>query len=221
MLASCNSSPTHRDMARANKCINYIQQSPAILRSVSGAERVTVYTDASPRNHPDGGAQGGHIVLLTSASGEHIKCWVHWSSSKLRRVVDSSSSAETLVARVGADSAMWIQDMWLKLTGRKLPIEIITDSNYLVRNCITTKLPAERRLRSTLAILREMLRKGECRVTWTPDPGQLTNALTKMNNTLSPSMTLKASMLSALRTGQTSTSSHATVTKTSGDASSY
>lgn len=58
-----------------------------------------MYSDASLGNMPNGGSQGGFIILLAIQSGKFSPIW--WNSKKIRRVVRSTLAAETLAMADG------------------------------------------------------------------------------------------------------------------------
>ncbi|KAJ8050059.1 hypothetical protein HOLleu_03109 [Holothuria leucospilota] len=66
---------------------------------------IAMYGDASLGNMPNGGSQGGYIVLLASHSGRFSPIW--WNSKRIRRVVRSTLAAETLDLAEGIDSSIF------------------------------------------------------------------------------------------------------------------
>jgi hypothetical protein len=45
---------------------------------------------------------------------------------------------------------MWLKRIWMELTGKDLKVRLVVDSQGALRNAVTTKLPAEKRLRIDL-----------------------------------------------------------------------
>ena len=55
---------------------------------------IDCFSDASFANLSDGGSQGGYILFLADRHGERLV--ISWKSRKVRRVVKSTTAAETL-----------------------------------------------------------------------------------------------------------------------------
>ena len=111
--------------------------------------------------------------------------------------------------------------MWQELTGKSIKCRLVTDSNDLSKNILTTKSTAEKRLRPDMAILREGVKRNEFEFVWCPEQGQLADVLTKRESTISPSMKLKRRILDALASSKTRLNNYPIVVKTCGDVSRY
>jgi hypothetical protein len=94
-----------------------------------------------------------------------------------------------------------------------------------LKNVLSTKLTAERRLRIDLASLREGLRENEFMVAWVPSRANLADPLTKEPDTetarLKPCAEMKYPLLDALRSNCTNFRGINSVTKTQADVSKY
>ena len=97
---------TVNEMVKANKVIKLAQSSSVDIvfpkmKSLNDLY-IKVFTDASFRNLPDGGSQGGHVVFLTDGVRS---CPVSWHSQKIKRIVKSTIAAETLALADGCETA--------------------------------------------------------------------------------------------------------------------
>ena len=93
-----------------------------------------------------------------------IGCVVSWRSSKLKRVVSSSTAADALVVNDALDQALYVKDVLIELLGstaKDIPIKLFTDSRYLYRSVMSTTLCDNPRWRSDVAKLKESLNVGE------------------------------------------------------------
>ena len=71
-----------------------------IIRNVKNTENcikfscldLKLFTDASFNNLPNGGSQGGQIIVITD--GNNNSCPLYWNSSKIKRAVLSTIAAE-------------------------------------------------------------------------------------------------------------------------------
>jgi hypothetical protein len=121
---------------------------------------------------------------------------------------------------------MWLRQLWLELTGHKVPIELVIDSNDTSQNATTTLLPSEKRSRTDMSKLSQGLRRGEYILTWVPGKEFFSNPMTmeilwKGGSPLSPCVRLKRPLLDALRTNYTIFKGVKNVTKTQADVSKY
>ena len=120
------------------------------------------------------------------------------------------------------DGSEWIRHMWFEMTGRRLPVRLVTDNDGLIKKITTTKLPVEKRVRVDLARLREGLRRGEFAMTWVKSRSELADALTKTDQrTIGISYSDKRPLLAALASNCTHLGTIPSVTKTSGDVCSF
>ena len=72
--------------------------------------KLVLYTDANFSNLPDGGNQGGHIIFLTQS---HSKCCpLIRNSSKVKRVVHSTLTAEALTFNEGCETALYLSHIF-------------------------------------------------------------------------------------------------------------
>ena len=107
--------------------------------------KLMIYNDASLGNLPDGGTQGGHVIFLVGEDGRISP--LCWQSKKIKRVAQSTLTAETLAMANGTDSAMFLAPQYSELcynciTQTMLPIECITDSKSLLEELRSNKRPS-------------------------------------------------------------------------------
>ena len=174
--------PTYKSVFDANKALRELKNNQVVLKFPKldlTSTKFVVYCDASYGNLPDGSSQGGHIVFLKDKMGNCSP--ISWSSKKLKRVVRSTLSAETVAAVDSLDTAYMINNMFSEIFPdlSTLQIEIHTDSKSLYDIVRTTNLPEDKRLRIDLSSLRESQDREKVSFRWTDSENQLADALTK------------------------------------------
>ena len=116
--------------------------------------RIAVYVDATLASSSNGGSQGGYLIFIV---GENRKCsLLNWQSKRIKRVVRSSLSAETLVFCDALDDAIFLQQMVSELLFNKtfiIPIDVYTDNRSLYNILNLTNAVLEKRLRVDIAII--------------------------------------------------------------------
>lgn len=144
---------------------------------------LVVFSDAALGNLPDGGSQGGYLILLVGESGKFSPIW--WNSRKIRRVVRSTLSAETLSMSDAIDMAVFIATLYSELTkGQPDPTNLnvlcITDCKSLVDAVKSSKCVLEKRLRIEMSAIKELIENGQIKdVQWCDTTKQLADSLTK------------------------------------------
>ena len=178
---------TVRDLISANKYIKMLQSTDVVLSFPKIADiehsELICYSDASFANLKCGGSQGGIIVFIQGTNGKYMP--LAWQSRKLKRVVKSTLTAETLALQEVIDLAFTIKCMLLEISNLSmqnqiLPIKCIVDSKSLYDAVYSSNNPAEKRLKVELCSIRESLEKGEIQsVKWVVSKDQLADCLTK------------------------------------------
>ena len=137
------------------------------------------FSDASFGNLSDCGSQGGFIVFLKDRSGK--RCPLLWQSKKIRRVVKSTLSAETMALLDCAEAAVYINFILCEVSGcQPLEVSCFVDNKSLVDSLQSTNAIEDRRLRIDMAVLRGMLDAKEVKsIAWIASAQQLANCLTK------------------------------------------
>ena len=106
-----------------------------------------------------------------------------WGSSKIKRVVAATLSAEILAMQKGLEETVHVREMCRDMLGRDfsgMPLIVLTDNQSAVESIYNDTMVAEKRLLRDLAVIKEMVEKGEIRkVAWIPGEEMLADALTK------------------------------------------
>ena len=152
-------------LLQANKIIRKVLHSVAECRltfpkhSPNDKWAIIVYSDASFNNYDDGGTQGGDLVFLASVSDDKVcPCsLLCWRSSRLKRIIRSTLSAETIAMVEAIDAAYLCQQIFNEIWNVEYPIVAVTDSASIVENQYFTTSVCDRPLRVDLGYLRSMI----------------------------------------------------------------
>ena len=161
-LASSIKNATEKDFQYAFKIVKQLQNNVS-LSSVYNLEkknnenlRIAVYVDASLASSSNGGSQDGYLIFIV---GENRKCsLLNWQSKRIKRVVRSSLSAETLMLCDALDDAIFLQQMVSELLFNKtfiIPIDVYTDNRSLYNILNLTNAVLEKQLRVDIAIIQK------------------------------------------------------------------
>ena len=171
------------DLFRLNKVIDSVTRDHQKIlfpkmQSLDQCE-LECYSDASFGNLSDGGSQGAFIIFLKDRNGK--RCPILWQSRKVRRVVKSTLSAETMALLDCAEAAVYIGYIFSEVSGcHPLQVNCFVDNKSLVDALYSTHQIEDRRLRIDMAVLRGMLESKEVRhVHWVASAQQLADCLTK------------------------------------------
>ena len=158
---------------------------------------VVAVHDASFNNLPGHKSQKGYWLgistpeLIKDRTKVHHIHFVHWTSSKIQRVVRSTLSAEAYSCSEALDALSWLRATILEVLHgdldmrhykehlHRVPGVTVTDCRSLY-DCMKSErvLLSDRRLSLEAAIIRQSLQEGvECK--WVPSEQQLADALTK------------------------------------------
>ena len=191
------------DIIRVNKVIKFVKSTESYLRFPKldlNSLSLKVFTDASWNNLPNGGSQGGQIVLLCDQM--NLSSPICWNSSKLKRVARSTLAAESLSLPEGCDSAFFVAKLISFINNSSnIPISAYTDSDSLYKTAMTTNLTIDRRLRVEISAIREMCERKEIELIWIAKQRQLSDVLTKKG--ASPHL-----LMEVLQTGNVSMTQH-------------
>ena len=141
------------------------------------------FSDASFANLKCSGSQGGLLVFLQGRNGKYML--LAWQSRKLKRVVKSTSTAETLALQEVIEAAIMIKAMFLEILNvdahnEILPLKCVTDSKSLHDAVYSTKTLTEKWLSIELCAIRDSLEKQEINsVIWVCSEDLLADCLTK------------------------------------------
>ena len=148
------------------------------IGGVSNAKIVS-YQDASFANLRGGGSQGGYIIFVLGENSKYVP--ICWKSKKVKRVVRSTLSAETLALVGSIEECFLIKTMLmeiLNLSKDALPIISVTDNASLVESAYSTKTLADKRLNFDMCIIRQMLSNNEVNeIRWIENGDQIADCL--------------------------------------------
>jgi hypothetical protein len=116
---------------------------------------------------------------------------------------------------------MWLLALWKEISGQDLDALLVTDSESLLQKSVSTALPTEKRLRIDMTLLSQGLRRGAYGLVWAGSSSNLANLLPKSPCGISPTMSLKLSLLRALETNCTHLDTIPTRIKAWADVSKY
>lgn len=174
------------DLLKANKAVRQLKNEQCCIRFPDlgdlGKLHFVVYSDASHANLRDGvSSGGGYVVLLVGENGE--SCPLMWKSAKIKRVVKSTLSAESMALVNATDDTIYLRHLLYEIIGKPnvhIPIDAYVDNRSLVENLLSTKGTQEKALRIDLAILKDLVSNGDIRrVQWVESKCQLADSLTK------------------------------------------
>ena len=137
------------------------------------------FSDAAFANLSDNGSQGAFIIFLRDKKG--LRYPLYWKSRKIRRVVKSTLAAETLALVDGTEACVFTKHVLNEILGCcDLPVACYVDNKSLVDALNSTKSVDDRRLRTDISLLKDMLKRKEINsISWVNASSQLANCLTK------------------------------------------
>ena len=110
-------------------------------------------------------------------------CILSWSSTRIKRIVKSSTAAECLALIKGIEETLYLKALIcdiLKLKNDNLPTIAMIDNKNLHALINSNKLSQDKRVRIHIAVIKEIIRTNAIQgVRWIQSTGQLTNCLTK------------------------------------------
>ena len=181
VVSSSIKDATVRDLVTAKKFIKLLKCNELVLSypQISDLKNASLvcFSDASFANLKCGGSQIGLLVFLQGRNRKYML--LAWQSRKLKRVVKSTLTAETLALQEVIEAAIMIKAMFLEILNvdahnQILPIKCVTDSKSLHDAVYSTKTLAEKQLRIELCAIRESLEKQEIHsVIWVCSEDQL------------------------------------------------
>ena len=140
------------------------------------------FSNASFANLKSGSSQGGFIIFMCG-SGKYAP--IVWKSIKLKRVVKSTLSAETLALEEALESSFMIKSLLCELLNKEMKSRFISslllDNKSLVDTINSAKSLREKRLKVDVCIIREMIEKQKVKSDlWCDSSLQLADCLTKV-----------------------------------------
>ena len=173
------------DVFQANKVIRKIKSQKLNLFFSSQLDlksiRLVTFCDAAFANLPDYGSQGGQMTFIVDKNG--VNNLIAWKSKRIKRVVNSSLSAECLIGVEAAETAILIRDkleQMLCYPPQTIPISVISDSKSLVESVHKTTSVENKAMQIDINMIREMLENNiVSEFRWIATKSQIANALTK------------------------------------------
>ena len=104
---------------------------------------------------------------------------IEWKSFKIKRVVKSTLTAETLALEQALEMCFMMKSFPCELLNKEisnkvLPIKCYADTKSLVDSIFSTKTLTEKRLKMDICIIRDMLSKNEVySIEWCKSEAQL------------------------------------------------
>ena len=173
------------DVFQVNKIVRKVQGQQLNLFFPSNflldSVRIVTFCDAAFANLPDYGSQGGFMCFLVDDQGTYNL--ISWQSKRIKRVVNSSLSAECLAAVEAAETSVLIRhklEEMLCLERGSIPISILSDSKSLVEAVHKSTSVQNKSLQIDINMLREMIEEGTVNeFRWVATNDQIANSLTK------------------------------------------
>ena len=130
-----------------------------------GSWVIDVYADAGFKSLPDGVSSCGGQVILVRETNSNAACVISWRGRKLKRIVTSSSAAETLALNDGISELIFTKALLSEFFGEEvvsgIPVHLYTDSKNVQKSVHSTSMVEDPRLRTEIAALKESLEKEE------------------------------------------------------------
>jgi hypothetical protein len=144
---------------------------------------IEAFADAGYRSLPDGVSSCGGQVVIIRDSKSNCACVLSWRGRKLRRIVTSSTAAETLALNDVVSEIVFLLAVLSEILGdgvAKIPINVYTDSDNVKKAVHSTAMVDDPRLRTEIAVLKESLEKEEVtRLVCIPGKSMIANCMTK------------------------------------------
>ena len=182
-LSNSSCKPYIRDLLYANKTIKKLKSQGFELdfRKLKNVENLCIicYADASFGNLPSGSSQGAYIILLVDENG--CANLISWQSRKLKRICNSTLSAEALAAIEAVNAGLFFRELLMEvLLVENMTLRVLTDNKSLTDTIALITVINDKRLRIDVASLRETIQLNFVEgLYWIPSALNLANPLTK------------------------------------------
>lgn len=178
---------TVKDLVRAAKAVRKIGQcrSALMFPPLGSVDcwKIVVFTDASFANLNKVDSSAAHVIFLVGENGKC--CLVDWRANKIRRVVTSTLSAETLGLQEGISDGLYVRHLIEEILGlgqSVIPVLAFTDHKGLQNSLYSTCPVDNKLLRVNIGAIKQWLERGEVlSVAHVAGERQLANCLTKFN----------------------------------------
>ena len=175
---------TVSDLRRAKKVVDRLNMEEVVIlfpRLSPTKLSIRTYSDASFANLIDGVSSGrGHVIFLVDENDQSAP--LHWTSNKVKRVVNSTLAAEALALQEAIDCAIYLRELLREMHNKpflRLPIESWVDNNNAFDAVHLTTQVSDTKLRIDIADIKESMRDSDVTVKWCPGDEMIANSLTK------------------------------------------
>jgi hypothetical protein len=120
---------------------------------------IRVYADASFGTNRDGSSQLGYCIVLMDKTGRFSL--VKYRSGKFYRVTHSAMAAETCAFAEAFDAAFVVKHSLEQLLGKKIPLQMLTDSKQLFDSISHSTHTKERRIMTDIAASKQSFERAE------------------------------------------------------------
>lgn len=135
-------------VVKINGLVNHLHKTPDLKLGFVSLDpktlKLIVFSDGSFEGNEDLSTQFGYVIVLADDSGKANL--LHCSSSKTKRIVHSVLGAETLGMSSASDIGISLLHDITDMTGSKLELHILTDSETLFSVMIKSTTTSELRL---------------------------------------------------------------------------
>eukprot|EP00435_Cladocopium_sp_Y103_P076160 s11_g79.t1 len=161
ILASTLNHMTVQDILDLNKAVREVKQSPKLsipIQPINIEElQRGVITDASYANTTDGASQGAYGVICYDnelwEKGQGKANLIHWKSSKIQRIVNSTLAAEAQSLSKGLSELAWTVTVFNEMVNPSFELKNWEEEIRKRRLHVLTKTDAEERLRKGLCVV--------------------------------------------------------------------
>ena len=144
---------------------------------------IEAFADAGFRSLPDQVSSCGGQVILVRDTNTNNACVMGWKGKKLKRIVTSSTAAETLASNQVISEIIFVKALLGEFYGpdaSNIKVNLYTDSNNLYNAVHSTSMVEDPRSRTEIASLKESLNKEEVNnFLLVPSNKMLANCMTK------------------------------------------
>jgi hypothetical protein len=181
-----------------NRCISHLVQTRCLSLQFPQLDTSSlafhVFSDAAFATNQDFRCQIGFVVFLADRSRQH--CVLDYRSTKAQRVTRSVLGGELIAFTEAFDRAFALKHDMEDVTGRRVPLNMYTDSKCLFDVLTKGSTTAERRLQIDIAMARESFQRNWiANVALVPSAENLADGLTKANRSQGLIEVLKSGIL--------------------------
>lgn len=171
-----------RHVTELNSVIRYVKRTSkrGLMQRRLDMEslKIKVFSDSSFANAEEKRSQLGFVVLLCDDSGRANV--LHYASYKSKRVVRSTMGGEVFAFADGFDYGYSLRHDLERMTGRKIPLLMYTDSDSVFKVIVKNSMTTERQLMIDLEATRQAYgRRGISDIGWVRSADNPADGMTK------------------------------------------